>query len=162
VRLVAELLETLSSNKRRIAELEHRAATVELEHTASLYEMEHRIDVLTARAAEADTGHRRIAELEHKVHLLTEAATMFLEMKAEVERGALKTVENCLSTFPLPVGGALYLPSTSPAGLASGFPYRQDRTTPPTANKEVFSAAVEELQTTAIKTDTLLAALHSS
>ena len=159
--LIAELLETLSSNKRRITELEHRAATVELEHTASLYEMEHRIDVLTARAAEADTGHRRIAELEHKVHLLTEAATMLLGMKAEAEHIALKRAEANLANFPLREGCVAHKPPTHVAFTAP-MGWGENLQTEGTRSKEHYLIALGELESNTTKTDTLLAALHSS
>lgn len=165
MRLVAQLLETLTVNKRRIDELEHKAAVVELEHAATLHELEHRLDVATARAAEAEAaGRRRIAELEHKVHLLTEAATMFLEMKAEAERNRITLLVECPKSI---VGGGGY-PGVIPGRGIAMSNVKQSALVPDlglpayASNIEEFHAALEGAREHVHQTDTLLAALHSA
>jgi len=95
---------------------------------------------------------RRIAELERKVELLTEAVVSLLEMKSRGEHFALTKQEEALTSFPLRTGQTVNLwgkPSfLVPCDYITG-----------TSDKSVCEADVTELQTATVKTDSLLTAL---
>ena len=103
-----------------------------------------------------DDKDRRIAELERKVALLTEAVTMFLAMKSATEHYAVTRAEEAIPnhrTHGFPVTPTC-LP-TGPSFQLCGWGTPSSTTT----SRAEWYAAMEELQTATVKTDTLLASL---
>ena len=103
-----------------------------------------------------DDKDRRIAELERKVTLLTEAVTMFLVMKSATEHYAVTRAEAAIAsihTHGFPVA-PVCLP-TGPSFQLCGWGTASSTTT----SMAEWADAMEELQTNTVKTDMLLTAL---
>jgi hypothetical protein len=114
-----------------------------------------------------DDKDRRIAELERKVSLLTEAVVSLLAMKSEVEHSTLSRCEAAAAaadahgTFS-GKGGSLCRPagasfSAGQWGMAGPKPIVLDGDA--ARAKADWTEALEELQATTVKTDSLIAAL---
>ena len=120
-----------------------------------------------AVAPVADDKDRRIADLERKVALLTEAVVSFLAMKSEVEHATLSRCEAALPSYDAhgtfsQKGGSLCRPTGASFtclgwGMASPPPIVTDGDA--ARAKAEWMDAFEELQATTVKTDTLIAAL---
>ena len=102
----------------------------------------------------------RIAELEQRVALLTEAVTMLLGMKADAEHFAITRTEAVLERVPamLASGGGGHFPPPRVHFWAG--PSYTPTTTATSSCLEDYTTALEELQANATKTDSLLAALR--
>jgi hypothetical protein len=96
----------------------------------------------------------KIAALERKVALLTEAVVMLLEMKSEAEKIALTQVAKERARFPLPPGGVV-----NTFGPTVEWYVKCNYMTP-TSDERVFEAAATELEINTLKTDSLLTELH--
>ena len=104
-------------------------------------------------APAVDPKDARIAALERKVELLTEAVVSLLAMKSEAEHTSISCVEKIRTSFPaipvaLPRGPSLAIRTWPGPSSGKG-----------TTDKAEWDAAFEELQMESVKTDTLIAAL---
>ena len=98
----------------------------------------------------------RIAALERKVELLTEAVVSLLAMKSDAEHTSITCVEKIHTSFPDLTGGKTIAIPLGPSLVIRTWPPPSGKTT---TDKAEWDAAFEELQMESVKTDTLIAAL---
>jgi hypothetical protein len=114
--------------------------------------------LLKARQATRVTDlEARVAALERKNTLLTEAVTMLLGMKTAAEHVAITRAEPAVERVD--AGVLMLLPPTH-VSFAAPLGYGVDLHGKPATSRAEWMSAFEELQANATKTDSLLAALR--